>query len=181
MPAWTTWPKHGDYFCSMATPLTRIHLYSNIKGEFEANGNIRYVYIFMIIAIFILLLACVNFMNLSHGPPRRAVPKRSGFVNYWSLTATSVYHSWWNPSLASFIASLSPSSWYGWCFFNHAAGKAITLWPKCWKTTASPSLLLWRGGRQDSHRQLPRLLSLRFPAHTGIEGQTPSTGFAAVG
>ncbi len=33
--------------------------------EFEANGNISYVYIFSGIAIFILLIACVNFMNLS--------------------------------------------------------------------------------------------------------------------
>src|SRR5271170_4421170 len=33
--------------------------------EFEANGSIRYVYIFSAIAIFILLIACINFMNLS--------------------------------------------------------------------------------------------------------------------
>jgi putative ABC transport system permease protein len=57
--------KHGDYFHYTAVPLTRIHLYSNIKGEFEANGNIRYIYIFVVIAILILLVACINFMNLS--------------------------------------------------------------------------------------------------------------------
>ena len=33
--------------------------------EFEPNGDIAYVYIFSAIAIFILLIACVNFMNLS--------------------------------------------------------------------------------------------------------------------
>jgi putative ABC transport system permease protein len=46
-------------------PLTDIHLHSNKSYEFEANGNVAYVYIFSVIAIFILLIACVNFMNLS--------------------------------------------------------------------------------------------------------------------
>lgn len=46
-------------------PLTDIHLYSNIKWELEANGNIAYIYIFAGAALFILLIACVNFMNLT--------------------------------------------------------------------------------------------------------------------
>jgi putative ABC transport system permease protein len=46
-------------------PLTRIHLYSDKAAELGPNGNIQYVYIFSAIAVFILLIACVNFMNLS--------------------------------------------------------------------------------------------------------------------
>jgi len=46
-------------------PLNDIHLKSDIIGEFEANGNITYIYIFSITAIFVLLIACVNFMNLT--------------------------------------------------------------------------------------------------------------------
>ncbi|WP_277484857.1 ABC transporter permease [Catalinimonas alkaloidigena] len=46
-------------------PLTDIHLSSHMQGEFEANGNIKYLYIFGAIALFILLIACINFMNLS--------------------------------------------------------------------------------------------------------------------
>ncbi|MDX1642325.1 MAG: ABC transporter permease, partial [Balneolaceae bacterium] len=46
-------------------PLTDIHLYSNLTGEFEANGSITYVYIFSGLAIFVLILACINFMNLA--------------------------------------------------------------------------------------------------------------------
>jgi putative ABC transport system permease protein len=45
--------------------LKDIHLHSNIKGEFEPNGNITYVYLFAIVALFILTIACINFMNLS--------------------------------------------------------------------------------------------------------------------
>ena len=57
--------KGGNHFTHPAIPLTEIHLHSNKTDEFEANGNITYVYIFSVIAIFILLIACVNFMNLS--------------------------------------------------------------------------------------------------------------------
>jgi putative ABC transport system permease protein len=46
-------------------PITSIHLYSDLDDELEANGDIKYVYIFSAIALFILLLACINFMNLS--------------------------------------------------------------------------------------------------------------------
>jgi len=46
-------------------PLTRIHLHSHLGFEIEANSDIRYVYIFSAIAFFILLIACINFMNLS--------------------------------------------------------------------------------------------------------------------
>ena len=45
--------------------LTDIHLYSHTDYEAEANGDISRVYIFSIIALFILLIACINYMNLS--------------------------------------------------------------------------------------------------------------------
>src|SRR5690606_21012622 len=38
---------------------------SNIEEELQPNGNIQYLYIFGVIAIFIILIACINFMNLS--------------------------------------------------------------------------------------------------------------------
>ena len=46
-------------------PLTDIHLHSHLGGEMSENSDIRYVYLFLIIAFFVLILACVNFMNLS--------------------------------------------------------------------------------------------------------------------
>ena len=46
-------------------PLTDIHLNSHLEWELSPNGDIRYVYLFLIIAFFVLILACVNFMNLS--------------------------------------------------------------------------------------------------------------------
>jgi putative ABC transport system permease protein len=57
--------KVGGYVRASLTPLTDIHLHSNKVGELEANSNVQFVYIFSAIAIFILLIACVNFMNLA--------------------------------------------------------------------------------------------------------------------
>ncbi len=45
--------------------LTDIHLYSHTDYEAEPNGDIKRVYIFSAIALFILLIACINYMNLS--------------------------------------------------------------------------------------------------------------------
>jgi len=46
-------------------PMTNIHLHSDLTSEFQANGDITYVYLFSAIALFILVIACINFMNLS--------------------------------------------------------------------------------------------------------------------
>ena len=63
--SYATFEKGGDYFRLNLTPLRDIHLHSNIADEMDNNGSIQYVYIFSAVAIFILLIACVNFMNLS--------------------------------------------------------------------------------------------------------------------
>ena len=54
----------GTFLFSLE-PLRDIHLRSNTKYELEPNGDIHYVYIFAALAGFILLLACINFTNLS--------------------------------------------------------------------------------------------------------------------
>ncbi len=57
--------KYGQKMFYFLQPLTDIHLKSSLEGELEGNGDIRYVYVFSLIAVFILLIACINFMNLS--------------------------------------------------------------------------------------------------------------------
>jgi len=51
-----------DYYLQ---PLKDIHLTSDLNGEFEANGNNNYIAIFTIIAFFIILIAVINYINLS--------------------------------------------------------------------------------------------------------------------
>jgi putative ABC transport system permease protein len=55
----------GNNYGFVLQPLTSIHLYSHLDGEIEPNGDITYVYIFSAIAIAILLIACINFVNLA--------------------------------------------------------------------------------------------------------------------
>jgi putative ABC transport system permease protein len=57
--------KSGSYFRLNMIPLTDIHLHSAMTGELGVNGTEQYVYIFSAIGLFILLIACINFMNLS--------------------------------------------------------------------------------------------------------------------
>jgi putative ABC transport system permease protein len=45
-------------------PLTKVHLYSTVSSGLQPSGNIKYIYILGIVAIILLLLACVNFLNL---------------------------------------------------------------------------------------------------------------------
>lgn len=52
----------GAYFLQ---PVMDIHLNSDLQGELGVNSDVKYVYIFSIIAVFILLIACVNFINIS--------------------------------------------------------------------------------------------------------------------
>jgi putative ABC transport system permease protein len=46
-------------------PLTQIHLHSHLFAELSANYDIRYIYIFSAVALFILVISCVNFTNLT--------------------------------------------------------------------------------------------------------------------
>ena len=57
--------KAGNNLQYSMIPLTKIHLYSDRSYEFSPGGNIQYVYIFSAVALFILLIACINFMNLT--------------------------------------------------------------------------------------------------------------------
>jgi len=46
-------------------PLEKIHLYSHYRNDYSGQGNISYVRILSLVALFILIIACINFMNLA--------------------------------------------------------------------------------------------------------------------
>ncbi|MFQ5631547.1 MAG: ABC transporter permease, partial [bacterium] len=54
-----------DFLKIYLQPLAKIHLYSDFDSGTEITGDIKYIYLFSVIAFFILLIACINFMNLS--------------------------------------------------------------------------------------------------------------------
>ncbi len=55
----------GVHFDMFLQPLDYIHLYSDLEREAGNSGDITYVYLFSAIAIFILFIACINYMNLA--------------------------------------------------------------------------------------------------------------------
>ena len=60
--------KESRYVYKTSYPLqalTRIHLHSDLRGEIGMNRSMGTVYIFSAIAVFILLIACLNYINLS--------------------------------------------------------------------------------------------------------------------
>lgn len=57
--------KAHNFYDFYFQPLVDIHLNSDLEGEFEANGSIQQVIIFSIVAILLLLVACVNYMNIA--------------------------------------------------------------------------------------------------------------------
>jgi putative ABC transport system permease protein len=55
----------GDYVRYNFTPLTDIYLRSDFNGESEIVSDIKYIYIFAAVAFLILLIACINYINLA--------------------------------------------------------------------------------------------------------------------
>lgn len=57
--------ESGGEYGYYSTNVKDIHLYSVSQGDIEPGGNVMYVYFFSGIGVFIILIACINFMNLS--------------------------------------------------------------------------------------------------------------------
>lgn len=58
-------PPAAESYRFFLQPLTSIHLHSHLRSEIEPNGDVAYVYLFAAIALAILVLAGINFINLT--------------------------------------------------------------------------------------------------------------------
>jgi len=121
--------KGGNHFLYPVMPLTDIHLYSNKSYEFETNGNIVYVYIFSIIAIFILLIACVNFMNLSTARSANRAKEVGIRKVAGSLRLNLIIQFLTESTLLSFFSLLLSLgiAWLLLPLFNQLAGKQMSV------------------------------------------------------
>ncbi len=54
-----------NYWKLYLQQIREIHLGSDLNGEFEPNGNLAYIRIFSVVAFLVLIVACINFMNLT--------------------------------------------------------------------------------------------------------------------
>jgi putative ABC transport system permease protein len=70
---YTQFRQKGNELGLYLQPIRDIHLRSDLNLELEPVSDIRYIYIFSVVAVFMLFIACINFMNLSTaGASRRA-------------------------------------------------------------------------------------------------------------
>ncbi|MEM9722116.1 MAG: ABC transporter permease, partial [Bacteroidota bacterium] len=110
-------------------PLLDIHLRSDLLDELGSNGDIRYVWIFSLIGIFILGIACINFMNLATARyANRAKEigiKKSVGAFRGQLVRQFLTESIWLSIVATLIAWLLIPLVLG--GFNSLSGKELTL------------------------------------------------------
>jgi putative ABC transport system permease protein len=110
-------------------PITDIHLHTATKFDMEPNGDIHYVYIFGALAFFILLLACINFTNLSTASSARrskevGIRKVMGSVKSW-LVSQFLTESIMLTFLAMLLALVMVFLLLP--YFNDLAGKHISM------------------------------------------------------
>jgi len=122
----------GNYVKINLIPIKDIHLKSNRVAELGANADINIIYIFSAIALFILLIACVNFMNLSTArSSNRArevgVRKVLGSPRIY-LIAQFLTESILITLVAAVIASLL--AWSLLPLFNEVSGKNLEVTPQ---------------------------------------------------
>jgi len=64
--SWAEYKKAGNGYVYTLQPLTAIHLDpTNIEATITPSGNIKYIYVLSLIAALIVVIACINFMNLA--------------------------------------------------------------------------------------------------------------------
>ncbi|WDF53435.1 ABC transporter permease [Mucilaginibacter sp. KACC 22063] len=128
--------KQGNYFRFSLTPLLDIHLKSNRVAEIGENGNIQYVYIFSAIAIFILIIACVNFMNLSTARSANRAREVGVRKVLGSARKDLIFQFLTESILITLIATLiaAAGAWLALPLFNQMAGKemSVTLKAVAW-------------------------------------------------
>lgn len=136
--------RQGGIYSYVVYPIADSHLYSDFRNDMEPSGNIQHVFIFSAIGLFVLLIACINFMNLSTarsaGRAREVGLRKTFGSEKWQMVmrflAESVVYSLGGAVLALVIAYLVLP------WFNELAGKSLTFRDLVNPTFLGTSLLL---------------------------------------
>jgi putative ABC transport system permease protein len=110
-------------------PLNRWHLYSDFKNGINTGGRIQFVWLFGIIGIFVLLLACINFMNLSTARSEKRAKEvgiRKAIGSFRGQLIRQFYSESLLVAFIAFIVSLALAQLIL-PFFNEVAGKKMSL------------------------------------------------------
>jgi len=168
-----------NYMVFDATALTDIHLHSpNISGDFNLNGDVQNIYILSFIGAFLVLLASVNFMNLSTARSLKRAKEvgirktlgshRSAVVGQFLTEAMLV-------TLLSLVLAIGMAS-VALPYFNALAGKSMVIpfsQVSFWLLVLGASALL--GLLSGSY---PAFIMSKFSPLKGLKGGTQTVGGA---
>ncbi|MGE0772261.1 MAG: ABC transporter permease [Cyclobacteriaceae bacterium] len=113
-----------------AQPITDIHLHSNLENEWEPNSQYAYLRIYVITGIFILAIACINFMNISSARSAsraKEVGMRKVLGGKRPQLIAQFLSEAWVYCAVSFILALGMAQLAFIYFFNDVIGKSISL------------------------------------------------------
>jgi ABC-type antimicrobial peptide transport system permease subunit len=110
-------------------PMSKWHLYNDFKNGVNIGGNIKYVWLFGIVGIFVLILACINFMNLSTARSEKrarevGIRKAIGSMR-WQITKQFFMESYVVVAAAFLLSILLLAALLP--LFNNVAGKEIKI------------------------------------------------------
>ncbi|MET7001525.1 ABC transporter permease [Chitinophaga defluvii] len=161
-------------------PMSRWHLYAEFKNGVSVGGQIQYVRLFGIIGFFVLLLACINFMNLSTARSEKrakevGIRKAVGSVRGQLISqflSESILVSLFSFWLSLVIVQLLLP------WFNQVADKDISvLWRNPWFWTAGIGFSLFTGLLAGSY---PALYLSAFQPVKVLKGTFRAGRFAAL-
>lgn len=122
-------------------PLTGIHLNSHLKNELEPNGSLQNTYIFSAIAFFVLLLACINYMNMATARSMHRM-KEIGLRKVVGAGRSELIRQYLGESILlcvlSFLIALGLVEWVL-PYFNSFTGKDLSLQ---WMSNPSMALIV---------------------------------------
>lgn len=110
-------------------PMSRWHLYSEFQNGFSVGGRIRFVCLFGIIGLFVLLLACINFMNLSTARSEKKAKEVGIRKAIGSLRSQLIGQFLSESMLIVFVAAVLTILlvWLAIPYFNTIAGKQLSI------------------------------------------------------
>lgn len=129
-------------------PMSKWNLYNEFRNGVNTGGNIRYVWLFAAIGIFVLILACINFMNLSTARSEKrarevGIRKAIGSLR-WQITRQFFFESYMVVVLAFIMALVLVSLLLP--VFNDVAGKQISMpWNKALFWTGCAGFIMITG------------------------------------